>query len=346
MKKMNLKDRIKVLVALGNKISEDIDQDSFLESVIMPAFHQNGWFTVENIRESLVAIQVKFLDRTSIENFISSYTIEEKSPKKIGLILAGNIPMVGWHDIFCNFLCGNISLVKYSDKDRVLIPWMIQVMVKNDNRVQLYFEEIERLNEADGVIATGSNNSGRYFESYFGKYPNIIRKNRNSVGVLSKNTEEKTLHLLVNDVLSYFGLGCRNVSKVYLQKGFEIEKLMKVFDEYKDINNHVKYRNNYDYNLALFLLNKESFLQNSTLLLKEDMAFASRIATLHYEWFEEIDQLRNILIEKQGELQCIVSDLDLDLPQQVAIGTTQSPEIDDFADGVDTMQFLTSLSKA
>ncbi len=339
MMKKNTKEKINNLARLNPVINESRSSGE-LQEVIESAVIQNSWFTKKDVESALCAIQEQLFSEEKLTSFIADYDINTLSPKRVGLILAGNIPMVGIHDIIMVYLSGHIALIKYSDKDRVLIQWLLKKLVEIDSDAKEVFIEVERLNDIDAVIATGSDNSSRYFDAYFGKYPNIIRKNRNSIGILSKNISDGDLRLLAYDILSYFGLGCRNVSKVYFERGFDIDRLLRILDENNEVIHHNKYRNNYDYNLSLFLLNKKKFLQNSTTLLVEDENLPSRIATLHYEWYDDVRSLEEKLHKILNKIQCIVTDVKLEKLNYFHFGQSQRPTINDFADGVDTMKFL------
>ncbi len=336
---LDLTNRIKAFSHIGKYI---LAKDEQLTQAVKLSVLKNRWFTEDNVWLSLEAITKAFLDASKLHQFASNYTISDQQ-KAIGLVLAGNIPCVGFHDILCVILSGNLAKIKLSDKDAILIPLLLKQGELAYPGFEQSFQIVERLKDFDAVIATGSNNASLYFDQYFGKYPHIFRKNRNAVAVLSGEESETELDNLAIDIFQYFGLGCRNVSKLYLPEGYDISKLMEHLDRNKNLANHNKYRNNYDYTLALWLLNKVEFLQNSCLLLKEDPMIPSRIATVHYEYYTDIKELNRHLIEKDQEIQCIVSshaELGVDY---FAFGEAQKPAINDYADGVDTMQFLTNL---
>jgi len=220
---------------------------------------------------------------------------------------------------------------------------LIDKMSSIDSRVTSYFEKVDRLKDFDGVIATGSNNSARYFEYYFGQKPNIIRKNRNGIAVLDGSESDDELRKLSIDVFAYFGLGCRNVSKIYVPKDYNLNHLMEILHEKKEIILHSKYKNNYDYNISLFMLNRIEYLNNGSIILKEDVAKASRISCLHYEYYNQLAELESELKNELDEIQCIASKLNFSSVETVDLGETQFPKIDDYADGVDTMKFLNSI---
>lgn len=337
-----LKERIDILVKAGDKLKTAMDKPDYA-SIFSMAESSNHWFTQSNIKKSIVAITSCYTDRAKIEKWIGAYKLPENSnPKILGLLLAGNIPFVGIHDIISGFIAGHKMYLKYSDKDSYLMPFFVKLITEQDSNAEMYFTEVERMNDIDMVIATGSNNTARYFDYYFGKMPNIIRKNRVSVAVLNKNTSMEELKMLGEDVFSYFGLGCRNISKIYLPKGYKIEKIMEAFEDWKEWVLHNKYKNNFDYNYAIYLLNKVKFFTNGSLITLEDESIYSRISCLHFSYYDDIENIQSELIGLRDQLQCIVSNVELPKLDTVEFGATQAPELWDYADGVDTMDFLIS----
>jgi hypothetical protein len=342
--KMNLKDRIDAFVGLGNYLKKNDEQ---LKALVTQTYQQNRWFTEENIYKAISAIIENFLHKEKIETWLAQYDISENQEfKTVGLILAGNIPLVGFYDLMCVFLAGHKSKIKLSEKDKILIPHFIKVMENSNPGVAKYFEVVERLEKFDAVIATGSNNSARYFEAYFGKYPNIIRRNRNAVAVLTGNESTTQLRALGNDVFRYFGLGCRNVSKLYLPKGFDFKPLLEAFHEFKEIVLHNKYKNNFDYNYTLLILNKIQYEANGCILMNEEESLQSRIAQLHYEYYLDELDLKKKLNAKMEEIQCIVSESNVAEINTIPFGEAQNPELGDYADGVDVIAFLSKLTAA
>lgn len=285
------------------------------------------------------------LDRDKLQAWLKPYNLPAGSsqPKAVGLVLAGNIPLVGFHDLLSVFVSGHRSLIKLSDKDPFVLPHLLDWMIKEMPEAAAYFEVTDRVKDIDAVIATGSNNSARYFEAYFGRYPNIIRRNRNGVGVLGGNESAADLLALGQDVFRYFGLGCRNVSKIYVPRDYDFNPLLEAFHEYRQLVLHSKYKNNFDYNYALFLLNNQKFLANGCIMMLEDSGFQSRISTLHYEYYEDATTLPKILEQHREQVQCVVALPGL-LEDSLPLGKSQEPELWDYADGVDTLKFLTSLS--
>lgn len=338
---MTLDQRIEALGQLQAYIEAPDEQ---LEAVIEYAYLKNRWFEPRLVKHSLAAIARAFLDKEKLKAWVSNYDIKDSaSAKKIGLVLAGNIPLVGFHDILSVFIAGHEACVKYSDKDAFLIPFLLKKLAEINPATKAYFTETQFLKGFEAVIATGSNNSARYFETYFSKYPHIIRKNRNAIAVLDGSESKEELYRLAGDVFQYFGLGCRNVSKVYLPKGYDFTPFMEALYEYKTIVNNSKYKNNFDYNYALLVLNRVDFKANSCIILKEDEAIVSRIAQLHYEFYEELETLSVSLDEKREEIQCIVSKLPINQFKTFAFGDAQQPSLMDYADGVDTVEFLCGL---
>ena len=336
---MQLAERVNVLVRLGEHM-QSLDGEEF-KTLFLKAEADNPWFTLENVNKSLSAIRDQYLSELSLHKITSKYHLDDNiMRKKIGLILAGNIPLVGVHDIICCFLCGHTALIKVSDKDKILMQWFIHEMVTLEPKAAQYLIEVEKLKDYDAAIATGSNASAVHFEYYFRNVPHIIRHNRNSIAILYGQETKDQLQLLGNDIFTYFGLGCRNVSMVLVPEGYDIKVLIDALEPFKAIMHHNKYKNNYDYNLALMLLNKETFLQSDFVIWKESDQIISRIASIHYRFYKNQEELVNWLKLKNDEIQCVVSSQNLPETETVPFGMAQCPDIDVFADGVDTMEFL------
>ena len=335
---MTLPERINALVKLGEHL---LGEDEFLDAIKHRTHFNNQWFTKENQERAIRAIALTFLNREKLEAWAAGYEIEDTpAMKTVGMVMAGNLPLVGFHDLVCTFVAGHKAKIKLSDKDKFLLPYLMKLLSKFDPATENYFEIVEMLKGYDAVIATGSNNSARYFEAYFGKYPNIIRKNRNAVAVLDGSETEDDLHGLGKDVFRYFGLGCRNVSKLYLPQGYDFQRLMEKLHEFKDIVLNDKYKNNFDYNMALIMLNRAPFTNNGCIILTESPAIASRIAMLHYEFYQDKNALATELKGREEEIQCIVSRETLPGCEGVVFGKTQEPGLSDYPDSVDVMDFL------
>jgi hypothetical protein len=340
---VTLEQRIALLSQLGEYLLEAPDAD--LERAIRQSYLENPWFTEANTRQALKAIATRLLQRAELEAWAARYPIPatDYPAKTIALIMAGNIPLVGFHDWLCVFISGQRAQVKLSDKDKRLLPALVQKMGEWQFESLAYTEfllENDRLHEFDAVIATGSNNTARYFEQYFGKYPHIIRRNRNSIAVLDGAETPAELFALGEDIFSYFGLGCRNVSKIYVPRGYAFEPLLEILHEWKELALHNKYKNNFDYNFTLYILNNTPHLNNGCLLLLENETLSSRIASLHYEYYDDAADLRHKIAQHQADIQCLVGRVSLpDLPA-LPFGHTQKPGLTDYPDGVDVMAFL------
>jgi hypothetical protein len=338
---MTLEERIIALTNLGKSL---LEANEYRDAVIHRSFHNNQWFTAENINQSMKAIATAFLEDQKLRDFAAHYRLDDNiTPKRVGLIMAGNIPLVGFHDFLCIFLCGHTSVIKLSDKDPYLFPYLIKVLNEFDDRCSSKVELVDKLADFDGVIATGSNNSARYFHAYFDKYPNIIRKNRNSIAVLTGKETKEELDLLAYDILNYFGLGCRNVSKIYIPEGYDFNPIMETIHEHMKIILHGKYKNNFDYNFAVASLNNVKIVNNGCIILIEDTSLTSRIASLHYEYYSDMDALLQHLTDINEQIQCVVAQEEIkDLPN-VSFGHTQTPGLYDYADGIDTMNMLLAI---
>lgn len=324
---------------LYNKFNEKI------EAAIKLSFFHNGWFTEANIRSAFDGIAA-YLDEQGLRKWADSYPAlkESRLPKRVGVIMAGNIPMVGFHDMLCVLLSGNIFAGKLSSDDKLLLPMLAEMLIAIEPEFKEQVSFVEgKLENLDAVIATGSNNTSRYFEYYFGKYPHIIRRNRNSVAVLDGTETNEELERLGKDIFQYFGLGCRNVSKIFIPRDFDLDRLFNAIYPFRHVIDNKKYGNNYDYNKTIYLLNGEQgLLENGFLVLKEDIGIASPVATLFYERYADDGSLHEKLRTDASAIQCIVSKRK-DIRNAVGFGMTQCPAPWDYADGVDTMKFLLSV---
>jgi hypothetical protein len=338
---MNLNERIELLSNLGDKLS---DPDSeIVELAIHKAYEENQWFIPENCRKSIDAICQQFLQKDKLIAWAKSYELSSKEFRNIGLVMAGNIPLVGFQDLLCSFVCGHHSVIKASSKDKALLDLVVNLMNDIDSEISSYFTLVERLTDFDAVIATGTNTTALHFEYYFRNYPKVIRKNRTSVAVLSGSESSEELKLLGKDVFEYFGLGCRNVGKLFIPRGFNTDLIFEAFYDYKWMADHNKYKNNHDYNESIYLLGNEPFLTNGFLIMREDKNLHSRIASLHYEYYDAIDDVVSSIKLTQNQLQCAGSQMALPGINCTPLGYCQSPTLTDYADGVDIMKFLTEL---
>lgn len=347
---MNIEERKNAFVQLGKVLSNFISkgewesyscgltQEEFeeFETAIVRAKVLNPWFVDDQVRKAIRGI-VSMLNQTQLEQWIDSYESLEETDKRIGVVMAGNIPIVGFHDFLCVLISGNQIAAKLSSEDNILLPAISKILVKIEPRFSNKIEFVERLKEFDAVIATGSNNSARYFETYFKDYPNIIRKNRTSIAVFDGNESDDEYKAFAEDVFLYFGKGCRNVTKIFIPNGFDLDKLFQAFYPYQEIVNHNKYANNYDYNKAVYLMNQVELIENGFVLLKQDESLHSPLSVLNYEYYENLDELKLKLENNKESIQCVVGS------QFIPFGKAQSPNVDDYADGVDTLEFLLSL---
>ena len=332
---MNLINRKELLVRLGNYMQS---ADEEWQQIKNKAYLENRWFTPEFTELSINNIVQNYLQPNQLEQLITQYQLPEKNnaSKKIGVVMAGNIPLVGFHDLLCVFLTGHCAMIKTSSKDQVMIQHLVKKLVDWNEQVEELIVISEMLRNCDAYIATGSNNSSRYFEYYFGKYPSIIRKNRTSVAILTGKETNDELEKLADDVYQYFGLGCRNVTKIFVPTNYEFAPLLNAFKKYDHLADHHKYKNNYDYNLAILILNNQYYMTNGSIILVENESTFSPIAQLHYQYYSNENEVRTRIKDDQN-IQCIVSKKDIDF------GGAQSPQVCDYADGVDTLAFLMSL---
>lgn len=352
---MTLETKKSIFVALGKFLGQftanntskndavlhnDTFFDSFHDLIHLSQSH-NGWYTPENVYYAINS-WAQALTPENLDQWLKSYEIEKQQPKTIALILAGNIPLVGFHDFLSVLICGHNVVVKTSSNDQHLLPFLAKYLIAIEPEFATKIAFVEgKLENFDAVIATGSNNTARYFEYYFKDKPAIIRKSRNSVAVLTGNETAAQLHALGEDIFRYFGLGCRNVSKLFVPKDYSFVPFFEAIFAHQDVIHYEKYANNYDYNKAVFLMSNFKLLDNGFLTIKEDVSHASPISSVFYEYYDNLDELKNRLENEKDLLQCIVSD-DL-IENSVAFGETQNPRLWNYADNIDTISFLTSL---
>jgi hypothetical protein len=330
------------LIIAFHKLSQFLaDPDHDFKELIASARNSNAWFTEQEVYRSLKALS-QMLNEDDLKIWFEDIKITTV-PKRVGLILAGNIPLVGFHDVLSVLATGNIALIKLSSSDDKLLPGVLRQLCAIEPTLEDQIVYVERLKNFDAVIATGSNNTSRYFEYYFGKVPNIIRKNRTSVAVLTGTEVEEDIAALGHDLFDYFGLGCRNVSKIYLPEDYDVKNFFEPLEQYNDIINHFKYNNNYDYNKSIYLVNSAKHFDNGFLLLKEDTGFSSPLAVLYFERYGKIEEVEAALTGNQDNLQCVVSKAHLQIETAVLdFGKSQHPRLWDYADNVNTIQFLNS----
>ena len=321
-------------------LHNDLYFDKF-EDLIQLSQSHNGWYTLENVYFSIQS-WANALTEENLEQWLSSYNFEKTESKNIALILAGNIPLVGFHDFLSVLISGNNVVVKTSSNDQFLLPFLAKYIIAVEPRFANKITFVEgKLESFDAVIATGSNNTSRYFEYYFKDKPSIIRKNRNSVAVLNGKETKEQLTALGEDIFRYFGLGCRNVSKLFVPKGYIFNAFFEAIFEYQDVIHYEKYANNYDYNKAVFLMSNYKLLDNGFLTLKEDKSYASPISSVFYEFYDSLADLQTQLQSESEQIQCIVSN---NLVENcINFGQTQKPNLWDYADNVDSISFLLTI---
>ena len=332
---MDLQQRIQVLVKLGAYLQTN---NEALQQLKENAYRQNPWFVPEFIETAVKNIAVEFLQEDKLDKWVQQYGIPpvNTNPATVGIVMAGNLPLVGFHDLLCVFITGNKALVKLSSKDSVLLKHMVQKMAEFNVDVDGFISFAENLKGCGAYIATGSNNSARYFDYYFSKYPHIIRRNRTSAAVLDGNETEGELLLLADDIQLYFGLGCRNVTKLYAPSGYDFLPLLNALRKYDHFSDFHKYRNNFDYHLALLLMNNRYYMTNESVILTENTSPFSPVSQVHYEYYDDIAVLEKSL-EGNTDIQCLLGHAHL------PFGVAQSPSLTDYADGFDTIAFLKTL---
>lgn len=341
---MNIESRVLGLNKLSAYIKEFLaknseyynDNDVEFQQVLKKSEIENPWFTADNQKYALKQWS-ELLTEENINEWLQHYS-PSKTSKKVGLILAGNIPLVGLHDVISVILSNHIPLIKLSSKDKTMLPFLLKKWSEFSEET-IDFEFVERLENFDAVIATGSNNTARYLEYYFKNHLSIIRKNRTSIAVLKGDETEEELKLLAHDIFQYFGLGCRNVTRIFIPQDFVIDRLFESFLDFKEIINHNKYANNYDYNRAVYLLNQDKFWDNNFVMLKEDAQLFSPLSVINFSRYSSLDEVKDFIAENEENIQCVVAKNELGI-DSIQFGEAQNPGLNTYADNVDTMKFL------
>jgi len=354
---MELEKRIRAFSQLGSLL-QDYSEKKYhpdnsweadfilkLDETVKNSKNKNAWFIEENVRYAVNAIAIN-LKEDKIRQWVNNYPLSCLNPgeiKTIGVVMAGNIPLVGFYDFFYVLMSGNKVNAKLSSQNEILLPLLSAALVYSEpSFVDCIKFTDSQLKDIDAIIATGSDNTARYFKYYFDKYPNIIRKNRNSVAVLTGEETIEELKILGDDIFLYFGLGCRNVSKLYIPEKYDLANIFNAIEDKKEIINHHKYLNNYEYNKAIYLINQTSHLDNGFILLKEDTTLHSPVATLYYEYYVNKEELKLKLLETEEKIQCVVSNY-FNKENSVKIGNTQLPGFNDYADEIDVLKFASSI---
>lgn len=332
---MNLEERLALMVRLGKYMMRTEEEE--FAAIIQKAHDHNKWFIPEFTKIALRNIAANLLNEEKLRAWIKHYHLDDNiSSHKVGIVMAGNIPLVGFHDFLCSFITGQKAVIKCSSKDDQLLPFFVKILIDWDSSVSNYVSFEVMLKNCDAYIATGSNNSSRYFEYYFGKYPSIIRKNKTSIAMLTGEETSDQLSTLADDVYLYFGLGCRNVTKIVVPQGYNFIPLLKAFEKYNYLADFSMYQNNYDYNLALLIMNNKIYMSNKSIILVESEIEFSPVSQLHYSFYDPQTQPQQSISENVN-IQCVVGN------SYIPFGQSQKPELLEYADGVDTMAFLLSL---
>lgn len=329
---MILQERIAIMARLGEYMG---GTDENWLAAKERAGRGNPWFLPEFIEQAVSSIADRFLKADLLENWAKTYAVPDlrEKPALVGLVMAGNIPLVGFHDLLCVFISGHRCLVKPSSKDDILIRHLVGKLAEWSPEIADLIGFADRLTGCDAYIATGSNNTSRYFEFYFGKYPNIIRRNRTAVAILTGNESQDELAALAGDIQSYFGLGCRNVTKLYVPRGYDFIPLLNALRKYDYFMDAHKYRHNFDYHLALLIMGNRFYMSNDAVILTENISAFSPVSQVHYEYYDGAPPAASELAAS-SDIQCVVGS------GLVPFGAAQQPGLSDYADGVDTMAFL------
>ncbi|MEN9448327.1 MAG: hypothetical protein RJA25_1617 [Bacteroidota bacterium] len=333
---MNIEQRIHAFAQLGNYINE---KPLALQEVIHKASIYNAWFTIKSIEESLQNIATEFLAKEKLEQWLAAYSFpKEEETKTIAMVAAGNIPMVAFHDILCVLISGNKLQLKLSEKDQYLLPFLLAQLIKIEpafhNNISIQF----KLENFDAIIATGSNTSAKHFEYYFNKYQHIIRRNRNSIAILDGTESKEALQQLGHDIFDYFGLGCRNVSKIFIPQDFDFIKLKEAFSHFSEIMQHTQYMNNLDYQRTIYLMNQIPIIDIDFINIVENNSLHSPISCLHFERYTSHEQVQAYLENEQENIQCVIG------KGYLPFGKSQQPSLTDYADNVDTLNFIIQLN--
>lgn len=333
--------KLKDLISTISKLEQVCTpQNESLQLVINRTYVENNWLTKDNYWDAIFN-WLPLLSESELSQF-SEQSQFSNNPKQVGIIMAGNIPMVGFHDLLCVLLSGHIAIIKPSSDDKYVIPYLLEALTIVEPELFKHYKIVERMDNIDAVIATGSNNSFRYFEYYFRSIPSLLRKNRKSIAVISSEETEEELRLLANDVFDYFGLGCRNVSLIFIPKDFDFTKVLDQFMIFKELSNHNKYANNYTYHRALLLMNSAKHLDTGFALFQEKRDLNAPLSCIYYSFYDDISEVYDFISEQEENIQCIVGkNIHADT---VPLGKSQMPELEDFADNINTFNFLNSLN--
>jgi hypothetical protein len=349
---LSLSQRIAVFSELGKALRafEGSSEGGFLgadfsnrmEKAIQKAYIHNGWFAPQYVHMALQSWGM-LLNEAGLRSWTKTLPEQNRSPKRVGIVMAGNIPLVGFHDLLAVLISGHKAVIKMSSEDNQLLPVLLDTLLELAPDWTTHIELSQRVNGVDAVIATGSNNSARYFHHYFEQIPHIIRRNRNSVALITDETTDVELSALARDITDYFGRGCRSVSKLYIPKDFDLDRVFKGLYPFSEMIHNKKYGNNCDYHRAIFLMNQEPILENGFMIFRAHGDLASPVAVMHYERYEALESVQAFLHAHSDDIQCVVASHPEVFPRAVAFGQSQCPALDDYADGVNTLEFLSRI---
>ncbi len=331
---MNINDRVKVFQTLRERLETLTEKE--LAALTRGALQSNGWFTKNNVKEALVGI-IYMLQEEKLSKWLENYELKEPVPKIVGIIMAGNIPLVGFHDLLCVLIVGHSATIKPSSSDAFLVHTIVQWIYEIESGFKKKIEIRDQLGKTDAVIATGSDSTARHFEYYFKHIPHIIRKNRTSVAIISGEETPEDLGNLGKDIFSYFGLGCRNISKIFIPEGYDLTTMFPYFESFKNVMDHHKYRNNYDYHKAIYLVNKTPHLDTGFLLVTSTDDLVSPISALYHQQYDSLENLKKMQDQQKNKIQCKIG------KEHTPFGYSQRPELWDYADNVDVIEFLSNL---
>ena len=333
---MNIERRITAFAALGDFV---LKNPVSLQEIVNKTFIYNTWFTIDNINQALQNIAIEFLNKEKLENWISGYgsKITTHDTKTIAIVAAGNIPMVAFHDILCVLISGNKLQLKLSEKDQYLLPFLLEQLINIEPDFKELISIQFKLEKFDAIIATGSNNTAKHFAYYFGKYKNIIRRNRNSVAILTGEETKEDIENLGHDIFDYFGLGCRNVSKIFVPEKYDLYSLKDGLTKHIGVNQHNQYMNNLDYQRTLYLMNQTPLIDIDFINIVENNSLHSPISCLHVERYKRLEDVKKNIAEQTENIQCVVG------KDYLEFGKSQQPGLSDYADNVDTMEFILNL---
>jgi hypothetical protein len=330
---MNLQARIKGFVTLGQQLSDT--NNALLIEAKSAAYQQNAWFLPTFIDQAIEQIREQFLQQTALEEWTAAYPsiADQATHLKVGIVMAGNIPLVGFHDLLSTLIAGHTAVVKRSSKDQVLMDFIIASLIKINPAFEAQILVQEQLKNCDAYIATGGNTAGNYFEYYFGKFPHIIRKNKTSIAILDGTETLAELAALADDCMLYYGMGCRNVTQIWVPEGYDFIPFLNALKKYNYLQDQHKYKHNYDYQLALLMMRKQLYMDSGGVLMSENPSPFAAISQIHYQQYP----LGTSPTFNMDEIQCVVG------KNQLPFGSLQKPLLAQYADGVDSLAFLSSL---